>query len=83
MKHIFTIIILCLLGYNSVTAQTKNLGPKVNSVNHEIRPFATKNKLFFVKESVSVRKNTKSKKYGCPKEIARVSGALPPNCQIL
>lgn len=56
MKHIFTIIILCLLGYNSVTAQTKNLGPNVNSVNHEIRPFATKNKLFFVKESVSLRK---------------------------
>jgi OOP family OmpA-OmpF porin len=56
MKQIFTIIMLCLIAFSTTLGQTKNLGTNINSLNHEIRPFATKNKLFFVKESVSNRK---------------------------
>lgn len=56
MKHISRIMIMWLLMYNSVTAQTKSVGPNVNSVNHEIRPVATNSRLFFVKEPASTRK---------------------------
>ena len=50
MRNILRIMILWLLMYNSVTAQTKNVGPKVNTIDHEIRPIVTDTKLFFVKE---------------------------------
>jgi len=49
-------MILSLLMYNSVNAQTKNVGPNINTVNHEIRPIATDSRLFFVKEPASHRK---------------------------
>ena len=56
MKKIFKLTILWLLIYNSVIAQTKNIGPNVNTINHEIRPIVTNNKLFFIKEPASNRK---------------------------
>ena len=43
MKQIFKILLLGIILSNSAFSQIKNLGPNVNSTNHEIRPVVSMN----------------------------------------
>ena len=56
MKNIFKLTILWLLMYSSVNGQTKNIGPKINTIDHEVRPIVTNDKLFFVREPARIGK---------------------------
>ena len=51
MKKV-TILLLCLSIFSGVNAQIKNLGPKVNTIHHEVRPVVSADgtTLYFVVE---------------------------------